>query len=76
MSLLVGGCDGAIYLDRLSTYAQHSYDSWLSFASSEDGNNLFQPHEAVTVTLTPGGTLPAAAKGFHYTVEDFFQACG
>lgn len=73
VSLLVAAGNGAIYLDQLSTYTQQAYHSWLSFASSHDGNNLFQPNETVTVTLTPGGTAPAAAKGFRYSVEDFFE---
>lgn len=60
-----------LYLDRITTYRQQSYSSWLAFASGQPRHNIFQPGEPVLVTLTPGGRVPAAAKAFRYEVRDF-----
>ncbi len=62
-----------LYLDRITTFRQQSYNSWLSFATSHPQHNIFQPGEPVLVTLTPGGSVPAAARGFRFEVQDFFE---
>jgi hypothetical protein len=62
-----------LYIDRITTYRQESYASWLAFASSHPQHNIFQPGEPVRVTLCPGGKLPAAAKAFRYEVQDFSE---
>ncbi len=61
----------ALYIDRITTYRQQSYTSWLAVRSSHPQHNIFQPGERVRFTLTPGGTPPAAARSFRYEVRDF-----
>ncbi|HEY5911763.1 MAG TPA: hypothetical protein VJA21_14270 [Verrucomicrobiae bacterium] len=65
--------NATLYIDRITTYRQESYTSWLAFTSSHLEHNIFQPGESVRVTLTPGGTLPAAAKAVRYEVQDFYE---
>ena len=65
--------NATLYLDRLTTYRQQTYSSWLSFASSHPQHNIFQPGERVAVTLASGGVLPAGAKAFRYEVQDFYE---
>jgi len=60
-----------LLLDRITTYRQQTYSSWLEFKSSHPEHDLFQPGEAVMVTFVPGGTLPVAARSFRYEVQDF-----
>ena len=60
-----------LYLDRITTYRQQTYSSWLTFASAQPHHNIFQPGERVLVTLTPGGVPPTAARAFRYEVQDF-----
>ena len=73
VSLLVGAHDGTLYLDRLSTYRQEKFASWLSVTSAQPRHHIFQPGEAVKITFSPGGTLPADAKAFRYQVIDYFE---
>jgi hypothetical protein len=60
-----------LYLDRITTYRQQTYSSWLSYATSHPHHNIFQPGESVQVTLAPGGSLPSAARSIRYEVQDF-----
>ena len=62
-----------LLIDRITTYRQQRYTSWLSFTSTQPHHNIFQPGERVEVTLTPGGTVPTAARAFRYEVQDFFE---
>ena len=62
-----------LYLDRITTYRQQRYSSWLTFSSSEPHHNIFQPGERVLVKLTRGGELPPGAKAFRYEVQDYFE---
>jgi hypothetical protein len=43
-----------LYIDRVTTYRQQTYASWLAFSSSHPEHNIFQPGEPVLVTLTAG----------------------
>jgi hypothetical protein len=61
-----------LFIDRITTYRQQSYDSWMSFESSHRQHNIFQPGEKVAVTLTPGGTN-SRAKAFRYEVKNFYE---
>src|SRR6185369_5201043 len=63
--------NATLFLDRITTYRQQTYESWLSFATSRPQNNIFQPGETVQVTLTPGGAPPGRAKAFRYELQDF-----
>ena len=65
--------NATLYLHRITSCRQQSYNSWLTFSSSQPHHNIFQPGEAVQVTLTPGGTIPAGVKSFRYEVQDFFE---
>ena len=65
--------NATLYVDRITTYRQQIYASWLAFSSSRPQHNIFQPGEPVLVTLTPGGTLPEGAKVFRYAVQDFHE---
>ena len=58
-------------LDRITTYRQQQYSSWLTFTSSQPHHNIFQPGERVLVTLGLGGELPQTAKSIRYEVQDF-----
>ncbi len=65
--------DATLYIDRITTYRQQRYRSWLVFNSSQPHHNIFQPGERVEVTLTPGGQVPATVKTFRYEVQDFSE---
>lgn len=63
--------NATLYIDRIATYRQDTYSSWLSVASSKPQHNIFQPGEPVLISFTPGGSIPTAARAFHYEVQDF-----
>jgi len=63
--------DATLYLDRITTFRQERYASWLGFTSAQPHHNLFEPGERVWVKLAPGGTPPAGAKALRYEVQDF-----
>jgi hypothetical protein len=65
--------NATLYLDRITTYRQQTYDSWLSFGSTQPHHNIFQPGERAIIILTPGGKIPAKAAAFRYEVQDFFE---
>lgn len=62
-----------LYIDRITTYRQQSYTSWLTVRFSHPLHNIFEPGERVQIELTPGGTPPSAAKAFRYEVQDFYE---
>ncbi|HTL16263.1 MAG TPA: hypothetical protein VL793_03450, partial [Patescibacteria group bacterium] len=65
--------NATLCLDRITTYRQQRYDSWLSVVSAHPQHNIFQPGERVRLTFKPGGTIPSAAKGFRFEAQDFFE---
>lgn len=65
--------NATLFIDRITTYRQQAYSSWLTFTSPHPQHNIFQPGESVLATLAPGGTLPPTAKAFRYEVRDFFE---
>lgn len=65
--------NATLYLDRITTFRQQRYDSWLSVVSSHPQNNIFQPGQPVELTFSPGGVLSGEAKGFRVEVRDFFE---
>jgi hypothetical protein len=73
MALDLSVPNATLFLDRITTYRQQTYESWLSFATSRPQNNIFQPGETVQVTLTPGGAPPGRAKAFRYELQDFYE---
>lgn len=63
----------SIYLEKITTYRQQAYYSWLKLETTHATNNIFEPGQQVLASLTPGGAVPGSAKAFRYEVTDFFQ---
>jgi hypothetical protein len=63
--------NATLYIDRIATYRQDTYTSWLSVTSSQPQHNIFQPGEPVLISFTPGGTIPRSATAFRFELQDF-----
>jgi hypothetical protein len=65
--------NATLFIDRITSYRQESYSSWLTFSSSQPHHNIFHPGEPVQVTLAPGGVVPTNARALRYEVQDFSE---
>ncbi|MCC7495124.1 MAG: hypothetical protein IT204_22440 [Fimbriimonadaceae bacterium] len=58
------------YLDRLTTWRRERLTSWIELADPASPAALYEPGQPVPLTLTVGGTPPAAMRGVRLRVAD------
>lgn len=74
ISFVLSAQPSTFYVDRISAYRQERLASWLEYATSMPGTNLFARDEQVWLTFTVGGARPEGATGFRWEVRDYWEA--